>query len=286
MHRWVLLAAAAMPLAAAAQWTFDADGARVYDDNLSNAQMASDIIRDRAWLGRAAFGRTFAIGEWDATVRAEARAARQDRYSGLDHLALGIGAGGRRKLGLGLTAPWIAADAALFRENYDKPVRDGHRAAMSLSLGKRFDHHSEASLGAAYDRRTQRDDFASVRGIPGRPFSLQGRSLFLKGSYALTGRALLLASAASRHGDAVSSTRRNSQIFRESAAIASDPAFGSDFIAYRLTGARTRTHSIGLSWSLGTHAALGASALHHRTQAGGGLEYRGNVYSVSFVYSH
>jgi hypothetical protein len=280
------LLAALVPLAATAQWTFDAEGSRIYDGNLSRAQRESDIIRDRAWTGRAAFGRLFSISEWDASLRGEARGARHDRYSGLDHIALGLGAGMRRKLGLGLTAPWIAADAAVFREDHDENVRDGRRARLSFTVGKRFDERWDGALSAAYDRRSQRHDFASVPGIPGRPFSIQGRSLVARAGYAFTERVLLFGSAGFRQGDVVSSTRRNLQIFRESAAIANDPAFGPDFIAYRLTGARTLTYSIGLSWSLGRRASLDATAWHDRTRAGGGLGYEGNVYSVSFVYSY
>lgn len=285
MHRWVLLVAAGIPLAAAAQWTFDAEGTRVYDDNLSNAQRDSDIIRDRAWTGRAAFGRSFAVEEWDASVRAEARGARHDRYSGLDHVGLGMRAGARRKLGIGLTAPWIAADAAVSEERFDERIRDGLRSSLSLALGKRFHQRLEGSVRAAYDRRSQRHDRPTTD-LSGRPFSLQGRSISLHGSYALTEQALLFANTGWRRGDVVSSTRRNSQIFRQSAAIANDPAFGPDFIAYRLSGARTWSGSAGLSWALGRRASVDAALTRHQTRARGGLDYDGNVYRIALVYSN
>ena len=285
MRRLLALLATAVPLTAAAQWTFDAEGARVYDDNLSRAQRESDIARDRAWTARAAIGRLFSIGDGDAAVRAEFRGARYDHYSGLDHHALGVGAGWRRKLGLGLTAPWLAFDASVLAEDYETQVRDGHRADASVTLGKRFDERVEVSLRAAYDRRSQSDDLAVVPGISGQPFSLQGRSLSLKGSYAFSDRGLVFLSAGMRHGDVVSSTRRNLEIFSESAAIASDAAFGPDFIAYRLTGARTRTWSVGLSWTLGRRVALEAALARDQTAARGGLDYDGNIYSFSLVYS-
>src|SRR5204863_6437149 len=134
----LVLMCVALPLRAEAQWTFDAEAARIYDNNLPRAQKESDIIRDRAWTAKAALGRGFSFESWDASLRGEARGARHDNYSGLDHAALGVGAGARRKLGLGLTAPWVAADATLLRERYDENVRDGDRALASLTLGKRF----------------------------------------------------------------------------------------------------------------------------------------------------
>ena len=284
MRTAIALVLAALPAAAVAQWTFDAEAARVYDDNLSRAQRDSDIIRDHALALRGALGRRFVVADGDLVLRGEARAARYDDYPGLDHAALGVGAAWRRKLGLGLTAPWLAADAAFFAEDYDEPVRDGSRAALSLELGRRFGPRFDASLTAAYDWREQRDDFATVPGISGRPFSLQGRSLALRGSFAFDERLLAFASVAVRHGDVVSSTRRNRQIFDESAAIADDPAFGPDFIAYKLTGASTSSYTVGLSWALGTKASLDAAVTADRTRAHGGLDYDGNVYSVSLVY--
>jgi hypothetical protein len=275
---------ALLPPAAAAQWTFDAQGAWVYDDNLSRAQRDSDIARDHALALRGALGRAFVVADGDLVLRAEARAARYDHYLGLDHAALGAGASWRRKLGLGLTAPWLAADAALFEEDFSEPVRDGRRSALSLELGKRFGPRFDASLGAAYDRREQRHDLPLVPGISGKPFSLQGRSLFLRGNLAFGESWLVFAAAAARDGDVVSSTRRNPQIFRESAAIAGDPAFGPDYIAYKLTGARTSAYTLGLSWALGARASLDAAVTTERTSARGGLDYDGNVYSLSLVY--
>jgi hypothetical protein len=284
MRTALALVLAALPAAAVAQWRFDAEAARVYDDNLSRAQRDSDIIRDHALALRGALGRRFVVADGDLVLRGEARAARYDNYLGLDHAALGVGAAWRRKLGLGLTAPWLAADATLLAEDYDEPVRDGSRAALSLELGRRFGPRFDASLAAAYDRREQREDLATVPGISGRPFSLQGRSLSVQARFAFDERLLAFGAVAGRRGDVVSSTRRNLQIFRESAAIADDPAFGPDFIAYKLTGARTSSYTVGLSWALGAKASLDAAVTGDSTRARGGLDYDGNVYSLSLVY--
>ncbi len=283
----LLALVAAIPLSAWAQWTLDAEAARIYDDNLSRAQRESDIVRDRAWTGRAALGRAFPaffIGQGDASLHGEVRAARHDHYEGVDHHAVGAGASWRRKLGLGLTAPWVALQASLLVENYETRVRDGYRSGAAALLGKRFDERFEVSVRAEHDRRVQREDAPTLPGLSGRPFSLQGRSVALRASYAFSAQGLAYASAGLRRGDVVSSTRRNPEIFGESAALAPDPAFGADFIAYRLTGARTRSWSAGVSWALGRRAALDASVSRDVTAARGGLDYDGNLYSLSVVY--
>lgn len=280
----MLLFLLAVPLNAGAQWTFEAEAARRYDDNLSRAQRQSDIIRDRVWTAHGVLGHAFAVGTADLSLQAELRGARHDNYAGVDHRALGAGATWRRKLGLGLTAPWVALEASLLAEDYEARLRDGRRTGAAAILGKRFDERFEASLRAAYDRRAQREEFPTVPGLSGDPFSLQGRSLTLRASYAFSARGLAYASAATRRGDVVSSTRRNPDIFRESAALAPDPAFGPDFIAYRLTGARTTSWSAGLSWALGRRAAVDAAISRDITSARGGLDYDGNVYSLAVVY--
>jgi hypothetical protein len=284
MRTVLALLVAALPTAALAQWTVDAQLARTYDDNLSRAQRKSDIVRDHALALRGGLGRTFVVADGDLVLRGEARAARYDDVLGLDHAAAGAGASWRRKLGLGLTAPWLAADAAMFLEDHATAVRDGRSAALSLELGKRFGPRFDASLSALYDRRRQRDDFPTVPGFSGEPFSLQGRSLALQARYALHEKLLAFGAFAARRGDVVSSTRRNPQIFGESAAIAPDPAFGPDFIAYKLTGAETASATLGLSWALGAMASLDVALATDRTRARGGLDYDGNVYSLSLVY--
>lgn len=284
MRTALALLVAAVPSTAAGQWTIGAEVARTYEDNLPNAQLQSDVTRDHALALRGSLGRFALLADGDLLLRGEARAARYDNYTGLDRFALGLGAGWRRKIGVGLTAPWVAADAALFAQDYGTAVRDGPLAILSLEIGKRFDPRFDASLGVAYDRREQNDDLPVVPGISGRPFSLQGRSIALRGNLALDASWVVFGAVSARRGDVVSSTRRNFQIFQQSAAIAADPAFGPDYFAYSLTGASSTSGTIGVSWALGTSASLNASLTGDRTRARGGLDYDGNVYSLSFVY--
>jgi hypothetical protein len=280
----LLLAAWPLAAAAASPWIVAAEGALVYDDNLSNAQRESDVTEDHAAALRLALGRSFAVAGGDLLVRGAARGAKHGSYSGLDHYGLGLAAGWRRKLGLGLTAPWVAADASLFQNDYREDLRDGRSALASAALGKRFGARFDASLELAYDRRWQSDDLGTVPGIPGRPFDLRGRTLALRLGAALSEPLLLSLGVATRSGDVASSTRRNQQIFRQSAAIANDPAFGPDYIAYKLTDARTTTYTADLSWALGANASLDAAWTNNRTSAPGGLDYDGNVYSLTLVY--
>jgi hypothetical protein len=276
---------ASVPTVALAQWQPQFDAGLLYDDNLPRAQLSSDIVHDFAAFGRASIGRSFAAGDWaDFSLTFDGKALHYDRYEGASVLSLGATAGYRRKLGLGLTAPRLGAELSIAAENSPEAVRDGYRYGAAVSLGKRFDERLDVAVGFAYDRREQRNDYPVVPGIPGDPFSVQSRTLFARGSYDLGARSALFVSAAARGGDVVSSTRRNRQIFDESAAIALDPAFGPDYIAYRLTGASTRSLGAGLAYDLSRRASLEALVSADATRARGGLDYDRRVFSLTYTY--
>lgn len=268
------------PLAAHAQWTPQYEAGIVHDSNFSRAQRETDQIGDTALTLRAAVDR--AVGE--VTVGADARLTRFVRSHGASFAAAGLNAGWRSKLGLGRDAPWIAADSALVFEDAREDVRDALRGSFSVTTGRRFGERLSAAGGVGYDRRVQREDMPTVPGYEGQPFSLQGRSVFARASYALGGGVELAGSASLRRGDVESSTRRNSAIFAAANAIAPDLALGPDFIAYRLSGARTRTLGASLSWEIGRRSALDATLAREDTSVGGGLDYDSVLFGVTFIH--
>jgi hypothetical protein len=278
-------ALALLPGGAQAQWRSQFEAAFVHDSNLSRAQVAPDKVRDMALIAGARLARIYAVGDdADLSVGADARLTRYNKSHGASFASLGAIAGWRRKLGLGLTAPWIALDGSAALEDAREDIRDGMRYVLSAAAGKRFTRELEASAGVAYDRRVQREGYEEEEpGYGGKPFSIQGRSLFARANYALGERATLIGAAALREGDVVSSTRRNFAIFGASNAIADDPAFGPDFIAYRLSGARTRTLTGGLSWQLGPRSTLDATLTRDDTRVGGGLDYDAVIFALTFV---
>lgn len=272
-----------------AQWTPQLELGLVHDTNLSRAQNPEDQIKDTALVARAALSRPFPIGDYaDATAGVDARLTRYTKSHGASFASLGANAGARRKLGLGLTAPWIALDGNAAYEDAREEIRDAMRYAVSVTAGKRFTPELDGSVGFAYDRRVQRKGYVEededLPGYSGKPFSLQGRSLFARLNYALGERAGLIGAAALRHGDVVSSTRRNFAIFAGSNAIADDPALGADFIAYRLSGASTRTLSGGISWSLASRTALEATLTKDDTTVRGGLDYRAVIFALTLIH--
>jgi hypothetical protein len=281
----LLLSLALGPGAALAQWQPDYEASVLYDNNVPRAQLSSDIVHDSAVAARASLGRSFAAGEaGDIGLSLDARALRYARYEGASVLSAGATASYDRKLGLGLTAPRFGAETSIAWEDSPEAVRDGARFGALAFLAKRFDERLHASVSVAYDRREQRDDMPVVAGKAGDPFSLQSRSVTARARYAFGERATFVASAGARSGDVVSSTRRNPQIFGQAAALAPDPAFGPDYVAYRLTGARTASFSAGFSYELSRRASLEALVTADDTRARGDLDYDRRVLSLTWAY--
>lgn len=274
------------PAAVHAQWQPRLEGGVSYDSNFTRGQMDRDVVGDYSLQARGALARTFDVGERGSlSASLEARAVQYAHFDRASFVALGVGGGYRHKLGLGRSAPWVLADASASYDDARDPVRDVTRYAGSLALAARLGERLEASIGAAYDRSVQRrGDLARVAGVSGKVFSLQGRSLFARASYALGERLSLLAGASLRHGDVESTTHRNPVIFAASSAIALDPAIGPDFVAYRLSGARTKAVTLGLSYELDRRSALSATLSADDTRARNGLAYRGAIMTLGYEY--
>src|SRR5437660_810093 len=150
-------AALALCCSAHAQWTPQYEAGFLYDTNLSRAQKDEDQIKDSALVARAALARAFAIGDYaDGSVGVDARLTRYTKSHGASFVAVGANAGVRRKLGLGLTAPWIALEGTAAYEDAREDIRDATRYLLSLTAGKRFTPDLDGSVGFAYDRRVQR----------------------------------------------------------------------------------------------------------------------------------
>lgn len=272
--------------AAQAQWTFDLGAERVYDDNLPRAQGAADIVSDSATRFSLSASRSLlSDGLSSVALGGDARLVGYDRYHGLAHVALGGTLSWRRKLGLGLTVPWLEGQVTAAREAYRASVRDGDRYGATLAGGWRLSESFQLLGGWRYDRYVSRNDRPSVPGISGRAFDLQGRSLFARAILDATERLQLSLGVSQRRGDVVSSTRRNRAIFTAANAITPDPAFGPDYIAYRLSGT-TRGVSLGASWAIDERSSVSASYAGERTRARERLNYDGTVFGVQYLYRH
>lgn len=276
-----------LPVEAAAEEIVSAEGAVFHDNNLSQALSASDIVSDTALNLAASGGFYFALGERDTvTLTGDLRASQFRRFHGMDSVALGGTVSWGRKFGLGAFVPWARVSASFAGEQYDESIRNGRRANVTLRVGQRLSEHLELAGGGSFERFSANEVVEVVPGVSGDAFSLEGRSLFARADYALNDRWAGFAGVAARHGDVTASTRLNLEIFDYSNAVTRDPAFGSDYIAYRLSGTTTWDFSAGMSLALSDYSSVNLAVSRALTYASGGLEYQSTRINASVIFSY
>jgi hypothetical protein len=257
-----------------------------YDNNVSRAQAAPDIVTDAGLVANASLGLAFPVHEYDTlSLSADARAQQYQRFHGLDVGGLGFTLSYHTKFGLGAYAPRARASLFTAGEAYGDAIRNGQRSLFTLEAGKRLTSQLDISGGFSADR------FDAANVLPPLPrfsrdaFSLQGHSLFAHAEYAVNDRWLALLHLNFRRGDVLSSSRPNLPVFLASSAIVADPAFDNGYFAYKLAG-RTASGRLGTSFALSPHSSFNLGFTREVTRSEGPLGYRSSLGDASFVYSY
>jgi len=268
-----------------AEWFADAGAAFVHDDNVSRAQRATDIRSDHALVAHASAGHYVQLTDrTGATLAASMRREQFAHYAGLSHFAVGPSASIRTKLGLGADAPWVRLGASALRLEYDNDVRTGWLFALAAAAGVRVHERVDLRAELRLERRLADRKEQLVTGVSGAAFDLDGAAVVLGADFTLTRDTLVSAAYTYRKGDVVSSTRRNRDVFVASDAIARDPAFGPDIIAYRLD-ARSHVFELGVSQALGSRLSANFGVARSLTYGRGGNDYYGTAVSASLIYA-
>jgi hypothetical protein len=271
---------------ARAEWFYDVRPGGLYDDNLTRAQKAADVRGDGAATLAAAAGWFHAPSGGDGiTLVLEANSEAYARFHGLNLISIGGSAAYRHKFGLGRDVPWASISISAAHDDYRSDIRDGNRLEARLEVGSRLTDNFDASFGVATDRRFASNDRPVVPGISGKVFDLRGLSAFARAAYDITDRLQVGGRAAVRRGDVESTTRQNLDIFLASDAIAADPAFGSDFYAYRLRGT-TATANATLSWALSERSSLNLSYAVARTTSYDDLNYLSRIGTILLAFRY
>jgi long-subunit fatty acid transport protein len=208
----------------------------------------------------------------------------RERYSGLDHVSLGMTTAYRRKLGLGPTVPWVRIAATGARLQYREDVRDGWYYRVAAGVGTRIGDRWEVRAEYAFDGRTADHERPVSSRLPADVFDQQAHTLSVRADVQATTALTLFGGYAVRLGDVASTTQRNAEIFAASTAVVADPAFGSNTFAYKID-AVTHILGVGLSYALGARWSLNASYEHQIGLGDGGIDYHNNVVRGTVLYS-
>lgn len=287
------LVLAAAPVAA--ETFVEAGGGLSWDDNVGRTARSADARSDlvAGFEGRAGI-RHITAAEDRLSAAATLRGEQFHRRDDLSEFAIGSSLGWRRKLGLGLAAPWIGASVEGERITSGSPIRDGWRYGASLRAGKRLDDYWNLQVSLALDRRNGDEDDQELP--PNRPtfpgvtpsrrgdvFDLEGASVGLGLEYTLSDRWLASLDYSYRAGDVVSSARPNAKVVAAADAITLDRALGTGRSAYRLD-ADTQTFRLGFSYALGETSSLEFGWERQASEADDGIRYDKSIFRMGVLW--
>ena len=127
------------PAAGLAAWFGSVEVGAGYDDNISRAELPSDIKSD--YLARVALdgGRAWELENGKGlNLTGSLAYTGHDEFDGLDNLALGLTGTFRKKFGLGAEAPRLRLVGTIERLDYDARNRDGWFYLGEIRYGKRL----------------------------------------------------------------------------------------------------------------------------------------------------
>lgn len=270
-----------------AEWGVDANAGLEHSDNVSNAVKADDKKSD----GAATIGLSGSMYRQlgDNTrlgLGLVAESASYFRYSGLDNLGIGVRGLFREKLGLGPDAPWVSIALRALHRDYHYDYRDGWQYDAGVSAGKGFGERWNLSASVRYDRyEADKQQPAVLPGLSTAAYDVSGWTFGARSAVLLTQSDTLSLSASWRHGTVTAVTPPDREILEYSSAVALDPVFSGNPIAYRIS---TDTDTLSLDWShaLGRHSSFNLGYAYLRSTGDEALGvYTTNVINLRVSYS-
>lgn len=278
------LALGATSYCAHGDWTPALEAGVRHDSNVGNAQPTSDIVADTVISARASIFQLFPLGDgYSMTVGGDLGGESFQRLNRLNNASLQGVFALKKKWGLGAFAPWLRIGASAGRVDYRAGYRDAWVYRASLAAGRRIDERWNLWADYTDERRAANAQEELVPGLSGDAFSQHSRTLGANLEYVLGEGVSLTLRLLGRHGDVISTTEPNANIYYASRALAEDAAFGAEYYAYRLVGT-TYGLRLGLGYSLTTHTLLGCSFERLDTRADGGNRYMKSIPEITWNY--
>lgn len=276
----------ASPLPVHASWIFDAEAGIVHETNIGLAHKARDVKSDSRLSTAVSTGiaipfddRSIASFTGDLTGNGHAE------LSGLSNFGVGATTAFRHKFGLGPSAPWVRVFGSGARLEFEDPVRDGWRYRVGAGAGIRLAGRVDLRVDYAFEEHQADHGRAINRTLPGDVFDTTAHTYSGRVDFFYNEVVSLFAAYALRDGDVVSTTRRNPEIFAASSALTNDPAFGRDFIAYKID-AIVHIFSFGISFAVAEKASLNFGYERQIGLGNQGLTYYNDVFRAGVLFSY
>ena len=279
-----------MPPHVTAAWFADASVEYRYNDNQPNGDLNFDVHQDQSIETSLSVGNFFQLTDFaGAGLSVDLTAAQHLRFTELSHVDIGISSFLQKKFGLGYEAPVLSVTSSISYNNFRNRQRDAWKYTFGAGLAKRFADRWQVLFNFLYENQNA-DHFIDVPfavatvGARGNTFDLEAHSLSLTGVYDVNRKLSVFAGYTRREGDVVSSTNLNFDVFLVSTAIAFDPVFGDNIVAYTVDG-DSNIFSAGASWALTPESSLNLDYERRMTTAPGELSYDNNIINLAFLYA-
>ena len=280
------LLALAIPGSAAAEWFANLEAGTRHDNNLGNAQAASDIVSDSVLTASFSAGHTMQLDDGDSlTVQGHLKQEAYDRFHGVSNLSAGGEVDVKRKFGLGAYAPWVSTSLSSEYLRYGDRVRNGRLDHLGVRGGKRVGERWGVSAEYGFENRSADCTTVDEPGFAGDAFKQRSRSLQFRADYAHNDSTFMFIGYELRRGDVVTTTLSDSDSAYDVAkAISRDPALGPNAYAYRIGGTTYSLHA-GIGMAINPRIFISLSYLRQVTHADGSNNYIKSLPALTGSYS-
>lgn len=258
---------------------FGAGAAYAYDDNVTRAENAGDVLSDRFFALSVNAARSFQLSSHTRVVAGLVAGGeffgeydRLSRYFGEIQGELQYRSSGE------FAAPTFGLFLRAALDEYDSGLRDGTRYSAGVRVLKPLTDRIEVFAALAYNKRNAKNAV----------FDTEDYSARVNFDYALTRRSTFYLGAEYRSGDVVSTSRPTAPLIAAADVIERDDAFtDTERFAYRLK-ADTVIATLGYNWAFGERHSLDFSWRWAQSTARGGSgyakpEYTANQYTAAYV---
>jgi hypothetical protein len=258
-----------------------------YDNNVTNAQLRSDIVKDYSVSLSADGGYYLQLDDFDSLIiNGEVSGESFNAFHGLDNITLGAKAMLKRKWGLGLYQPWSAVSFSSTRLTFNNDLRDGWLYKAQIGLGKRITERWDIGLNLALEKRTADNSPAADPGVSGAVFNLSNKILEINSQYAFNNNYFLSLGYQISDGDVVSITKEESPTGAfdpVTTAVAMDNIFGPNAEAYRINGVN-QTFKARISKELSTNTSVALEYQRQIVNGDGNINYYKSLPAITLFY--
>lgn len=282
-----LLAFPSVSYAEWVEWMADVSVETQAISNVNRSAYSEDEEDDIAIKLDSSFGRAYQIdGNLRLSLAAELNAALFNDFDKLNSQEFGINAAVRKKLGTGLTVPWIKGELNTLYLNVSHELRSGLNLLADIQIGKRYSERLDVAGGLRYKSRDGKEAESTEPPIGGNVFDQSLLEVYISAGYLLTERWFASFGLAYMDGEIDSAcTEENiTETLEEETlrGIVADEVFGG--CVYRLD-ASALTYSLDFSYGLGRHDSINLG-LELQSSKTDWKSYNKTNISVSYKYSY